>query len=684
MSCIGTAGHIDHGKSTLVEALTGIDPDRLAEEKARGMTIDLGFAWLTLPNGREVSIVDVPGHESFIKNMLAGVGGIDAALLVVAADESVMPQTREHLAILDLLGVKRGVVAITKADLVDEEWLELVREEVYELLKPTTLAGASIIPVSAHTHEGLPELLVELEHMLEQDELRQDIARPRLPIDRVFTITGFGTIVTGTLLDGSLRTGQEVEILPAALRTRIRTLQTHKHQVELAHPGSRVALNLASVARTNLARGNVVVLPDQFQPTVLLDARVQVLASATRPLTHNMQVDFYSGSQEVSARLRLLDAESIEPGQQGWVQLRLNQPAVLARRDRFILRISSPGATIGGGEVIDTHPRYHRRLQAPVLSALAILEKGSPDELLLAALDHRRESSTQKEGSVTSSSARSKTRASSKAGRKFTGYELNELASESNLSYNVTLTTLETLLKERRVRKVGVWWFARTVWDALSIETTRLLSEHHRQYPLRSGLPREEWRVRIGLPQRMATDIFLALQEENILAEGSSSARVSGSTGGLIRLPGFTPTFNEEHKQRIENILYIFRANPLIPPGRVEVEEAVGTEVLGALLEQGILVKLGNAGDTVLFLNDTYKEAVVRLVAYLHEHGTITVAEARDTLGTTRKYILPLLEHLDERHITRRLGDQRVLVTVQTPLQQTLPESYNREDHSQA
>src|SRR5947209_5936968 len=256
MSCIGTAGHIDHGKSTLVKALTGIDPDRLAEEKERGMTIDLGFAWLTLPNGREVSIVDVPGHEGFIKNMLAGVGGIDAALLVVAADEGVMPQTREHLAILDLLRVRRGVVALTKADLVDEEWLELVREEVSEQLKPTTLAGAEIIPVSAYTGQGLPVLLAQLERVFDESQERRDLARPRLPVDRVFSMTGFGTVVTGTLLDGIFKPGQEVEILPQGLKTRVRSLQTHKHQVEVAYPGNRVAINLSNVPRASVERGD--------------------------------------------------------------------------------------------------------------------------------------------------------------------------------------------------------------------------------------------------------------------------------------------------------------------------------------------------------------------------------------------------------------------------------------------
>lgn len=675
MSCIGTAGHIDHGKSTLVEALTGIDPDRLAEEKARGMTIDLGFAWLTLPDGREVSIVDVPGHEGFIKNMLAGVGGIDAALLVVAADEGVMPQTREHLAILDLLRVQRGVVALTKADLVDEEWLELVREEVAEQLRPTTLAQAAILPVSAYTRQGLPELLAELQRLLAEAEERQDIARPRLPIDRVFSMTGFGTVVTGTLLDGAFRPGQEVTILPQGLKTRIRTLQTHRHQVELARPGSRVALNLANVARTELARGNVVALPEQLQPTLLLDARVQLLPTASRALAHNTQVDFYSGSQEVSARVRLLDCETLEPGRQAWVQLRLSRPAVVARRDRFILRIPSPSTTIGGGEVIDVHPRYHRRFQPAILQALVTLERGSPEELVLAALHRRGEVMALKKGAPSSSSGGGKVaggkagqtlpgeggRVSGKASQALIGYELGELARQSNLTEDVTLAALETLLQERRVRRVGAWWFAQTTWDALCHETVALLNEQHRQYPLRSGLSKEEWRARLGLSQRVVAEIFPILQAEGVLTEVAASAKGAGASGGLIRLPTFTPTFTHEQQTQVSRLLRTFHANPYTPPGRGEVEAEVGSEVLGALLEQGILLRLGSATDPVLFLRETYDEAVAKVIAYLHEHETMTAAEARDLLGTTRKYALPLLEHLDERRITRRLGDQRVL-----------------------
>ena len=653
MSCIGTAGHVDHGKSTLVQALTGIDPDRLAEEKERGMTIDLGFAWLKLPGGREVSIVDVPGHESFIKNMLAGVGGIDAALLVVAADEGVMPQTREHLAILDLLGVSRGVVALTKVDLVDEEWLELVRDEVSELLKPATLAGAPLLPVSAVTGQGLPELLNALERILDEAEEQHNSGRPRLPIDRVFTLTGFGTVVTGTLLDGSFKLGQEVEMLPSGLRTRLRSLQTHKQQVEVAQPGSRVAMNLPNVQRTEVTRGDVVTLPGQMRTTLLLDARLHLLADAPRPLTHNTQADFYSGSQEISARVRLLDCDEVQPGQSAWVQLRLNRPAVVARRDHFILRIPSPSMTIGGGEILDVQARYHRRFQSHVLASLEQLAQASPEELILAALDRRRPA---------------RTAADSRSTGTFIGYELTDIMKLCNLSEDVTRQILDTFLTERRVRKIGTLWLVWPVWEALADEAVRLVSEQHRQYPLRRGLSKEEWRVRLGLAPKVATEVFAVLQAEGRLATAEivesgtapDARNVVQRSGGIIRLPDFTSHFTSTQQQQVERLLRRFREHPYMPPDRSDAEAMTDAEVVAALIEQGRLVKIGEG---IVFLRETYDEALAKLVAYLHEHGKITVAEARDILGATRKYILPLLEKMDALHITRSVGDERFLGT---------------------
>jgi selenocysteine-specific elongation factor len=658
MSCIGTAGHVDHGKSTLVKALTGIDPDRLAEEKERGMTIDLGFAWLTLPSGREVSIVDVPGHESFIKNMLAGVGGIDAALLVIAADEGVMPQTREHLAILDLLRVSHGVIALTKVDLVDEEWLDLVREEVEELLKPTSLAGSAIIPVSAYSGQGLKELVVRLDALLQESQERQNIGRPRLPVDRVFTMTGFGTIVTGTLLDGTFKVGQEVELLPTGMKTRIRSLQTHRQQIDVAQPGSRVAINLANVARSDIERGHVVALPGQLRSTMLFDARIRLLDDAPRALTHNTQVDVYSGAQEIPARVRLLDTEELQPGQRAWAQLRLSHPAVVARRDRFILRIPSPSMTIGGGEVIDVLPRYHRRFQTAVLENLERLSRGSPEELVLGVLN--RDVRTPAKGD----------HAGTKAVLRIPVCELADIAKQCNLAKDVTQQTLTTLLSERRVRHIGGegeegLWLAQPVWELLVEETTRMLSEYHHHYPLRSGLSKEEWRTRLGLSPKIAGLIFPMLQAEGyvepVAGPGVPFTTLTGpaaSTGSLIRQPGFVPSFSAAQQQQVEQLLHRFQESPLTPPGRAEAEEIAGSEVVAALIEQGKLIRLS---DSILFLRETYDQAIITLVNYLRIHGKMTAAEARDLLGATRKYVLPLLEHMDMLRITRRVGDERVL-----------------------
>jgi selenocysteine-specific elongation factor len=588
---------------------------------------------------------------------------------VIAADEGIMPQTREHLAILDLLRVPRGVVALTKADLVDEDWIEMVREEVAETLLPTTLSGSAIIPFSAYTGQGLPELVNELERLLDEAQERHNIARPRLPIDRVFTMTGFGTVVTGTLLDGTFRTGQEVEALPQGIKTRIRALQTHRHAVEAAHPGSRVAINLANVSRSDLQRGDVITLPGQFQPTMLIDARVQLLPDAARPLGHNTLVDFYTGSQEVPASVRLLDRDEVQPGEGAWAQLRLSRPAVMARRDRFILRIPSPSMTIGGGEVIDTHPRYHRRSQAAVLSRLETLERGTPEELVLAALDRRRETAKAGRGQTGGKPGRGKagqTKGDKPAPLPYTklsGYELEEVVKQSGLGQDVTRQALETLLQERRVRQVGIYWFAQAVWEALREETIRLLREQHERYPLRNGLAKEEWRSRLGLPPRMANDVLAAFQEEGAVAEASG---ITSAAGSVLRLPDFSPAFTSQQQERVQQLLHQFHEHPFTPPGRAEAEALVGSEVLGALIEQGTLVKVGSAAEAVLFLRESYDQALATLLAYVREHGKMTAAEARDALGTTRKYILPLLEHMDERRLTRRVGDERVAGSAMT------------------
>ena len=346
MYVIGTAGHVDHGKSTLVKALTSIDPDRLPEEKEREMTVDLGFAWMTLPSGREVSVVDVPGHERFIKNMLAGVGGIDLALLIVAADESVMPQTREHLAILDILRVTRGLVVVTKTDLVDEELVELVKAEVEDTLEGTSFEGCPMVGVSAYTGDGLDALRRMIDGILDDTEMRRDLGRPRLPIDRCFTISGFGTVVTGTLIDGSLAVGQEIELAGSQQRARIRGLQSHKTKVTSAEPGVRLAVNLSGISRDDIERGELLTSPGWLRPARRLDVRIRMVNDAPHPLKHNEGVTFHLFTSESPARVRLLDAEQLEAGTEGWVQLLLSEALPVVKGDYFVVRSSD--STLGG------------------------------------------------------------------------------------------------------------------------------------------------------------------------------------------------------------------------------------------------------------------------------------------------------------------------------------------------
>ena len=351
------------------------------------MTIDLGFAWLTLPSGREVSIVDVPGHERFIKNMLAGVGGIDLALLVVAADESVMPQTREHLAILDILRVKRGLVAITKSDLVDEDMVELVKAEVEDVLKGTGFEGSPMVAVSAYTGQGLDELQRVMDDMLDSTEVRKDVGRPRLPVDRCFTVAGFGTVVTGTLIDGTLSIGQEVQLLLAEEKGRVRGLQSHKKKLEHADPGRRLAVNLSGISRDDIQRGELITTSGWLRPTLRLDAKLSVVRDAPRTLKHNEAVSFYLFTSETSGRVRLLEGEELKAGEEGWAQIHLKTPVPAVKGDLFVVRSSD--ATLGGGKVVDPHPsRRHRRFVPAVLGRLAAMEEGTGEEALLNAVEH--------------------------------------------------------------------------------------------------------------------------------------------------------------------------------------------------------------------------------------------------------------------------------------------------------
>lgn len=627
MHVIGTAGHVDHGKSALVQALTGINPDRLREEQEREMTIDLGFAWLTLPNGEQVGIVDVPGHRDFIENMLAGVGGIDAALFVIAADEGVMPQTREHLAILDLLRIPGGVVALTKVDLIDDpDWLELVQADVSEALQGSVLDGAPIIPVSARTGQGLPELVAALQEVLARTPPRPDRGRPRLWIDRVFTVGGFGTVVTGTLVDGHLEVGQEVEILPRGLRARIRGLQTHKTKIGRAVPGSRVAINLSGVAKQDLARGDLVTLPGWLRPTVLVDVRLDLLSDAPLPLKHNVRVKFFCGSAETVARVRLLGTETLSPGESGWVQLELDDPLPLVRGDRFIIRFPSPAATVGGGAVVDPNPgRKHRRFRPEVIAHLETLARGTPAEILLQTLERRGPMTVREllEASGLGETAQA---------------ALAELLSGGDA---VVMDTATDPAPTRRVASRG-WWSATTA------RMRDELAAHHAHYPLRPGMGREELRSALRLDPRTFN---------GLMARAAASGLVVDE-GATVRLPEHEVRFTPQQQQAVDDLLARFRAAPYAPPSVKEAAALVGEEVLNVLLSRGALVQVS---PEVLFLRTTYEEMVERIRDHIRRQGSITLAQVRDLFQTSRKYAQALLEHLDAAGITRRVGDERVL-----------------------
>ncbi|MEF3275393.1 MAG: selenocysteine-specific translation elongation factor [Chloroflexus sp.] len=616
MFVIGTAGHVDHGKSTLVKALTGIDPDRLQEEKRREMTIDLGFAWLALPSGREVSLIDVPGHERFIKNMLAGVGGIDAVLLVIAADEAVMPQTREHLAIIDLLAIRDGIVVLSKIDLVDDEWLTLVRDEVQATLAGSVLANAPIVPVSARTGAGLTTLLQTLDQLLTTLPTRTEtVGVPRLAIDRSFAVAGFGTVVTGVLRDGPLAIGQEVEILPQGLRARIRGLQSHRRTIEQALPGTRVAVNLAGVHYRDLGRGDVLTTPGALTPTTLIDAQVRVVAEGP-PLQHNAALELFIGASEAPCRITLLAADTLAPAATDWVQIRLSRPIVAVAGDRFILRIPSPSQTVAGGVVIDPHPLRHRRFRTDVITALKLRAQGSPTERLVQALADGR--------------PRLRT----------------DVLAAAGLSATEATTAIATLCANRQIVALGNdALISAAGWAQIRATLRDLLASYHQRFPLRRGMPREEARQRLQVSPRIWPGIVAVAS-----AEGSIS--VDDTT---IRLADFVPQPDARQRRQLDRQLAIIARSPYAPP-----PPDLDSELLAWAIEQGLLVKIA---PDICLLPAVYAEMVSWVRTTIESQGSVTVAQVRDHFGISRRYAVALLEHLDERRITRRQGDERVLVS---------------------
>lgn len=628
MRVIGTAGHVDHGKSTLVQALTGTHPDRLKEEKLREMTIDLGFAWLTLPDGEQVGIVDVPGHRDFIENMLAGVGGIDAILFVIAADEGIMPQTREHLAIVDLLQVPAGLIVLTKIDLVhDPEWLELLQEEIRRVFSGTVLAEVPILKVSAVTGEGITELKEAIADCLKNVTPRPDLGKPRLPIDRVFSIAGFGTVVTGTLLDGGFKLGDEVEILPSGKRARIRGLQNHKQKIQHALPGRRTAVNLSGVEVTDVKRGEVLVLPGDYAATGRIDVSIRLLSKDDCHLKQNEEVKIFTGTNEATAHIRLLGANQLRPAEIGLAQIETKDKLVVASGDRFILRRPSPAATLGGGVVIDPHPvgrvKLSDRQSIERLQKLMENKGTSYVEHLL-----------QKEKVTT----------------------VDRLLAGSREEESSLFETLKEMVGTGRIILLSEGEFSRKSliisaenWNELTQRCLAVIQTYHQKNPLRGGLPREELRASLDLEGSV-----YAAALKKWLDSGQVKARLN-----ILSLPGHQVKFTTAQQKKIDQLWKEFSLAPYSPPGADECRTIIGDDTFNALIELGELVRV-NPG--VVFRKHDFATMCAFIAQKAELQASFTVVEFRDRFQTSRKYALALLEFLDSAGITRREGDGRVVV----------------------
>jgi len=626
---IGTAGHVDHGKTTLIKALTGTDTDRLKEEQERGMTIDLGFAALPLPDGTRAGIVDVPGHERFLKNMLAGAGGVDVVLLVVAADESVMPQTVEHLDILRLLDVHNGVVALTKCGVVDPDWIDVVEEDVRGRLKDTFLADAPIVRVDSLSGQGIPELKQALYRAIERADARNAALPFRVPVDRVFTRPGFGTVITGTLVAGTLRVGDAAEVLPQRIQTRVRGLQSHGRRQEAAEAGTRVAVNLAGVDIADLERGAVLVAPGSLQPTQTVDATLRLLPTVARPLANRTRVRLYIGTAEVLGRVILLDRDALEPGGTAYVQFRGETPFACGRGDRFVVRTYSPMATVAGGIVLDPAAAWHRRRDANTLASLQAKERGAPEDILATWL------LTQPVGAALKDAAR-------------------------------TLGILESTLQEaaetlagrgEAVPLEGARVIHRSALAAARDRAQSALEAFHRANPLRPGMPREELRGALG--RGVDPRAFLALlarwQDEGLIVADPAT----------VRLAGFSVTLDARQQAILDRLVERLRTAGINVPSVEELAESAGAapETAATLLrvgmDQGTVVRVAEG---LYFHRETLEEARRTVRDWIREHGAITVSQFRDLTGSSRKYALPILEHFDSVRFTRRLGDNRVLL----------------------
>ena len=628
---IGTAGHVDHGKTLLIKALTGIETDRLQEEKKRGITIELGFAHLDWEDGTQAGIVDVPGHEKFIKNMLAGAGGIDLAMLIVAADDGFMPQTLEHLDILTLLGIKDGCLVITKSDVVDPEWLEMMQEEIVERLEGTFLEGKPIYAVSAYTGQGIPELKEALHGMVQRAAIKNMRVPFRLPVDRVFSVDGFGTVVTGTLIEGSMHEGDLAELIPSGAATRIRNLQVHGKDVDTAYAGQRVAVNLAGLKKTDIKRGDAVAKPGSVRTSRMLDVRLQNLRGSNRIIQNDSQVHLYHTSQVQLAKVVLLDRDALHPGESCYAQLRLADPISTKNGDRFVIRFYSPLETIGGGVILDDSPVRHKRFQQPVLDALKIKESGSGGDRTIQVLAEF-------------------------------GIELPtaaQMAAKLRQDEAEVADALHDLCaRGRAVEPLEGRYVASSVMDRTWDSCREILAGYHKVNPLHAGMKEAEVRQKCfkNLDQTTADALLGALRQEGKIR------RVSDR----YALADFEIKFTKRQNNIKQKLLQTYKNADLESPATDDVmagfpqnEKTDAKQVLESLVTGGELVMLT---PQICWYKDVYAGVCNVVKKHFEDHETITLAELRDLTNSSRKYTLAVLEYYDKNRITKKDGDFRYLV----------------------
>jgi selenocysteine-specific elongation factor len=629
---IGTAGHIDHGKTTLIKALTGRNTDRLKEEKERGISIDLGFTYFDLPSGKRAGIIDVPGHEKFIKNMLAGIGGIDIVVLVVAADEGIMPQTKEHLNILKLLKVKKGIIVLTKIDMVDSEWLEMISEQVHLEVADTFLEEAKIIPVSSIKGDGLKDLIAEIDKLAEVVEQKDISANFRLPIDRVFTVAGFGTVVTGTLISGIIKEGDKIELYPSNLQSRIRSIQVHEKSVKEAEAGQRVAVNIANVKVEEVLRGNVLAKPDSMEPTMMIDAKMEMLDDSLMTIDNRDRLRLYHGTSEIMCRVVLLDRDELKPGESAFVQLRLEEKIACQKSDRFVIRFYSPMITIAGGTILDPNPPKRKRFKEDVMEELTIKEKGDPIEVVEQFLLQNSD--------------------------KF--YEKKEIIKQLGLindSFKNIIEVLKakSLTMEFKQGEDSYYAHARYL-NVVGVQLEKLLDQFHSKNPLKAGISKEEIKSKLfeAVKPRLYDAILdYYVQNNYIKLENQFVAKAD-----------FKVVFTENQSKMKDFLLNVYSENKYNPPkftdilGSSKFDKNQIQMVYNALINMGYLVRIE---DDIAFVKDAYNQWIQSVKEHIAQNGSIQLGEFRDLLGTSRKYAMALLDNFDQQKITKRVEDKRIL-----------------------